>query len=77
MPLYDVRVIETGEEKEISCSYTSLKEKIDSGELQIVHKSTAMIVAGVGGTLSRTSDGWKDLLKSIKKGSGRDNTIHN
>jgi hypothetical protein len=77
MPLYDVRVIETGEEKEISCSYTSLKEKIDSGELQIVHKSTAMIVTGVGGTFSRTSDGWKDLLKSIKKGSGRDNTIHN
>ncbi len=76
MPLYDVRVTETGEEKEISCSYTSLKEKVDSGELQILHKSSAMLVRDVGEHLSKTSDGWKDLMKSIKKGSGKDNTIN-
>lgn len=77
MPLYDVRVLKTGEEKELMCTYSSLKERVDAGEIEIIHKSAAMTVTGVGGTLSKTSDGWKDLLKTIKKGSGRDNTIHN
>ena len=35
MPLYDVRVLETGEEKELLCSYSSIKEKIDAGEVEI------------------------------------------
>ena len=26
--------------------------------------------------LSKTSDGWKDVLKKIKKGSGKGNTIN-
>ncbi len=75
MPLYDVRVIKTGEEKEVFCSYSSLKEKIDSGELEITHKSSPTLVTHVGGTLKQTSDGWKDILKTVKKHSGRANTI--
>jgi hypothetical protein len=78
MPTYDVIVNETGEEKEVICSYSSLKEKIDSGEWKQIHKSPSTIVSGVGSIFQRkTSDGWKDHLKAIKKGSGRSNTIKN
>ncbi len=75
MPLYDVRVLETGEEKELLCSYSSIKEKIDAGEVEILHKRSPMLVTHVGGTLKQTSDGWKDILKQTKKYSGRGNTI--
>lgn len=34
------------------------------------------LVTQVGSTLSRTSDGWNDVLNKVKKGSGRGNTIH-
>jgi len=75
MPLYDVRIVETGEEKEMFCSYSSLKEKIDAGEVELQHKSAPTLVTHVGGTLKQTSDGWKDILKTVKKNSGRDNSI--
>jgi hypothetical protein len=77
MPLYDIRITETGEEKELMCSHATLKEKMESGEWEQVHKSAATIVTHVGGTLRQTSDGWKDILKTVKKNSGRDNTIRN
>jgi len=75
MPTYDIRIADTGEEKEIICSYSTLKERIDSGEWIQVHKSTANLVTHVNGTLSKTSGDWKNLLGTIKKGSGRGNTI--
>lgn len=34
------------------------------------------IVAGVGTNIGKTSQGFKDLLGRIKKGSGSGNTIH-
>jgi predicted nucleic acid-binding Zn ribbon protein len=33
-------------------------------------------VSDTGSLLSKTSDHWTDLLKSIKNGSGRNNSIH-
>ena len=36
---------------------------------------TPTIISGTGSLLSKTSDGWKDHLKEIKKGSGKGNTI--
>tara|TARA_Y100001938_G_C8056528_1_gene414688 strand:- start:920 stop:1075 length:156 start_codon:yes stop_codon:yes gene_type:complete len=36
---------------------------------------TPTIIGGTGSLLSKTSDGWKDHLKEIKKGSGKGNTI--
>lgn len=75
MPTYDLRNTETGEEKEIIVSYSKMKEMTDSGEWQQIHKGSGTIVTHVGGTLNTTSDGWKDLLKNMKKHSGRDDTI--
>lgn len=75
MPTYDLRNTETGEEKEVICSYNSMKEMTDSGEWEQVHKSASTIVTHVGGTLKQTSEGWKDVLRQTKRYSGRDNTI--
>ena len=33
------------------------------------------IVGGAGSLLNKTDDGWKDNLKRIKEGSGKNNTI--
>jgi len=41
MPTYDLRNTETGEEKEIICSYNSMKEMTDSGAWEQVHKSAS------------------------------------
>jgi|TARA_R110000823_G_scaffold174787_2_gene307412 hypothetical protein len=76
MPTYEVRDLKTGEDTEIICSYSSLQEKIDSGRFIQVHKSTATIVTHTGSMLSKTSGDYKDLIKKIKKGSGRGNSIH-
>jgi hypothetical protein len=75
MPTYDVRT-KDGEEKEVICSIATMEENVKSGEWQILHKvSSASLVTHTGGTLSKTSDGYRDLLKNIKKNSGRGNTI--
>ena len=76
MPTYEVRDLKTGEDTEIICSYSSLQEKIDSGRFIQVHKSTATIVTHTGSMLGKTSGDYKDLIKKIKKGSGRGNSIH-
>jgi len=34
------------------------------------------IVSSVGSILSKTDNGWNDVLKRIKSGSGRKNTVH-
>lgn len=76
MPTYDIRTKE-GEEKEVYCSISHMTEMVDKGEWQIVHKQVqGALVTHVDGMLSKTSDGYKDLLKNIKKHSGRGNTIN-
>ena len=76
MPTYEVRDLKTGEDTEIICSYSSLLEKIDSGKFLQIHKSTASIVTHSGSMLGKTSGDYKDLIKKIKKGSGRGNTVN-
>ena len=42
----------------------------------VQHIGSPRIVSNVGSILSKTSDGWNDVLKSVKSGSGRNNSIH-
>ena len=77
MPTYDIKNSETGEEKEVIMSYDSLQVYLDTNpEWKQVHKSASTIVTHTGSILGKTSDGWKDVLKSVKKASGRKNTIN-
>ena len=76
MPLYTMKHTETGEEKEFFLSFSELDKHIvehPEWELQL---STALLVSQVGSNLAKTDDGWKEMLKRIKKGSGKSNTIN-
>ena len=75
MPSYTLRNIKTKEERDVFCSYTELQEILNDDPQLVQKLTTPKIVSGVGSLLSKTDDGWKDHLKEIKKGSGRDNTI--
>ena len=65
---------ETGEITTMILSLSEREELLQTGlfEQQL---STPGFVSMTGGTLSRTSSDWKDLLKKMKKESGRGNTI--
>ena len=76
MPTYDVRNKKTGEEKEVIMSYDALQVFISDSDWEQIHKSSARLVTHTGSILGKTSDGWKDVLKSVKKASGRKNTIN-
>ena len=73
MPTYVLRNKRTDETWEVLCSYEEMKAKLSDDIVQVL--STPSFITQSGGTLSRTSDGWKDVLKKVKKGSGRRNTI--
>jgi hypothetical protein len=65
----------TGEELDMILSFAERDQLIARGEY--TQKLVApKIVSGIGGTARLTSDGWKDKLREIKKGSGKDNTIN-
>jgi hypothetical protein len=76
MPTYDLRNTATGEVEEHIISISRKEEMVSSGEYEQVHLATAELVTHTGGILSTTSGDWRDLLKTIKKGSGRDNSIN-
>tara|TARA_R100001377_G_scaffold32864_1_gene17902 strand:- start:341 stop:574 length:234 start_codon:yes stop_codon:yes gene_type:complete len=75
MPSYTLRNIKTKAERDVVCSWKDLQEMLAADNQLIQKLTTPKIVSGVGSLLSKTDDGWKDHLKEIKKGSGRDNTI--
>lgn len=76
MPSYTLKDLKTLDTWDIICSWDELQTILN--EMPNVQQvpSAPKIVSGVGGVHSRTSDGFKDLLKTIKKGAGRNNTIN-
>tara|TARA_A100001201_G_C4088987_1_gene201454 strand:- start:462 stop:692 length:231 start_codon:yes stop_codon:yes gene_type:complete len=75
MPTYTFINKETREEEEVFCTLAEREEKLKSGKYEQKIISPKFITQH-GSTLSKTSDGWKDVLKSIKKGSSKDNKIN-
>lgn len=75
MPTYTMINNKTGEETDMILSFKEREELLAEGEYT-QKLSTGKLVTSVKGTLSMTSDGWKDHLKQIKKTSGKGNTIN-
>lgn len=75
MPTYNMKHKKTGEVTTMILSLSEREALLETGEY-IQELSTPGFVSMPGGTLSRTSSDWKDLLKTIKKGSGRNNSIN-
>ena len=73
MPIYTIEDTKTGKTYDVNVKWTEL-QKLLVQEPHVKKVVTApMIVGGVGGF--KTDSGWKDLLKTVKKGSGAGNTI--
>ena len=75
MPNYTLRNIKTKESFIVNCSYIELKEKLRADSDLIQMLVMPAIIGGAGSLLSKTDNGWKDNLKRIKEGSGKNNTI--
>jgi len=74
MPSYTFRNKETGEVTDEFCSLAERQEKLDSGKYeQIIGRPE--IISMRGDAISKTSGDYRDLLKRIKKGAGKGNTI--
>jgi hypothetical protein len=77
MPLYTIRNEDTGEEWDELCSYSKLEKILQ--ENPNYRKVITPFAINSGGvlrdTLSRTPDGFRDVLKKVKAGSGEGNTI--
>ena len=75
MPNYTLRNIKTKEKFIVNCTYTQLQDKLNQDSDLVQMLVMPAIVGGSGSLLSKTDDGWKDNLKRIKEGSGKNNTI--
>lgn len=75
MPTYDLRNAETGEVEELIISHAEKVRLLDSGKYSGEVFSAPKLLGHTNGMLSKTDDSWKDILKTIKKHSGRGNTI--
>ena len=75
MPTYDMKNVKTGEIKEMFLKISEKESMIKSGEWEQVHTAGLNIVRTTTSSLSKTSNGWRDHLKAIKQGSGKNNTI--
>lgn len=75
MPSYTLKDMKTGNTWDVVCSWKDLQETLDVMPDVIQVLSTPKIVSGTGSNLSKTDNGWKEVLGKVKSGSGRGNTI--
>lgn len=75
MPTYTVMHKKTGEEKDIFCSYSDLEKYLKENPDWSKVITAPNIVTHTGNVINQTSGDWKDLMKNIKKGAGKGNTI--
>lgn len=76
MPRYTIIDTSDNTEYEIQCSWDELQEILEENSNLKQGLSTPNFVTQTGNTISRTSGDWRDLLKKVKKGSGKGNTIN-
>lgn len=73
MPTYTIEDTKTNKTYDVNVKWKELQELL----VQHPHLRKVItapnIIGGVGGF--KTDSGWKDLLKTVKKGSGAGNTI--
>jgi len=66
---------ETGEEKDMILSLSEREQLLSEGEWK-QKLTTAKFVSQHGSTLSKTDNGWKEVLSRVKSGSSKSNTIN-
>ena len=74
MPTYNMKNLETEQVVTVVLSLAEREDMLSTGEwTQLL--SAPNFVSQHGSTFGKTSGDWKDLMKSIKKGSGKNNTV--
>lgn len=76
MPQYTIRNTKTEETDNVVMSFDALQEHLNDNPDWVQVITAPKIVSGVGGVLSKNSDGFRDMMKTIKSKSGRGNTIN-
>lgn len=75
MPTYTLKNKETNEEYDVVCSYSAVQEMVETNpNLERVITAPG-IVSTHTSTLRKAGSEWNNLLTSIKKQSGKGNTI--
>ena len=76
MPVYTVKNKETEEVVDINCPYAELEEFLRENQEWTRLLRMPATISGSVSTLRQAGGDWQDMLKKIKKGSGKDNTIN-
>lgn len=76
MPQYTIYNTKTEETENVIMSFDALQEHLNENPDWVQVLTAPKIVSGVGGVLSKNSDGFRDRMREIKKTSGRGNTIN-
>ena len=75
MPVYTLKNTKTNKEWDITCSYQDLQFELKKKNIEQVLKFPGM-VGSTKSSLTRAGGDWQDLLKNMKKKSGRGNSIN-
>ena len=77
MPIYTLKDTKTQDEWDVQMSYDDLQIVLDENP-EFLHVIKPIKTAPTSGSsnLSRAGDGWKDVLKEVKKNSGRRSNIN-
>lgn len=76
MPTYTFLDTDSGMEYDIDLRISELDEYKAKWPKHIQQIQPVGLVGMVGGIGRNTDSGWKDMLSTIKKGSGKGNTIN-
>jgi hypothetical protein len=72
MALYTITNDKTDETEDLFCTYEDLQKILEKrGEPWRQVIGTPGFVTHTGNIVNKTSSDWKDLLKAVKKGSGK------
>ena len=74
MPTYTMINVSTSEEKEMILSLAEREEFLSNGE-QKQKLITPKFISQHGFTHNKAGDGWKDVLRKVKSGAGKENKI--
>lgn len=74
MPKYTLKRLSTGEEWDVNVPYDDLAQHLEDDDVVKV-LSSPKFASNTMSNLRRAGSEWNDLLKGIKKASGKDNTI--
>lgn len=76
MPIYTIKNKKTNEEKEVVCSFSELQEMLSAMPDWAQTLTSPRTVSGIKDVRARTPDGFKDVLRRVKSGSAKNNTVN-